>query len=83
MTPVVSQRAFCCPFHKFIAKCVPLFVKNFVPLINMSQIAVYVLVQSKKSSVQMHSDFKTSHLTLKYDNDLARTDMTFRFLILA
>jgi hypothetical protein len=55
---------------------VPLFVTNFVPVINMSQIAVYGLVQSKKSSVQMHSDFKTGNLTLKYDDDLARTDMT-------
>jgi hypothetical protein len=82
VTPVVSQRAFYCVFRKFIAKYVALCVTNFVPVLNMSQIAVYGLVQSKKSSVQRHSDFKTSHLTLKYDDDLARTDKTFRFLIL-
>lgn len=83
VTPVVSKRAFYCAFHKFIAKYVPLFVTNFVPVVNMSQIAVDGLVQSKKSSVQMHSYFKTSHLTFKYDDDLARTDVTFRILIRA
>jgi len=82
VTPVVSKMAFYCAFHKFIAKNVPSFVTNFVSVINMSQIAVYGLVQSKESSVRIYSDFKTSHLTHKYDDNLAITDMTFRFQIL-
>jgi len=57
---MVSKMAFYYAFHKFIAKYVPLFVTNFVSVINtrISQIAVYGLVQCKESSVRMHSDFK-------------------------
>jgi hypothetical protein len=36
VTPAVSKRAFDCAFLKFIAKYVALFVKNFVPVVNMS-----------------------------------------------